>query len=126
MVESTVPVLAGGSTLVPEARRELDGLTAGVEKRVLPWLAARVPSPVNPDPLTALGLAAMAAGGLFYAAAARRPALLLAVNMALAVNWLGDSLDGTLARHRGRLRPRWGFYADHLVDVMGALLLLGG
>jgi phosphatidylglycerophosphate synthase len=81
---------------------------------------------VNPDHLTALGLGAMAASGVCYALAARRPALLLAVNTALAVNWLGDSLDGTLARHRGRLRPRWGFYADHLVDVVGALLLIGG
>jgi phosphatidylglycerophosphate synthase len=126
MVESTVPVLASRSAVVPEARRELAGLTAGVERRVLLWLAARVPSSVNPDHLTGLGLAAMAAGGLFYAGAAGRPALLLAVNGALAVNWLGDSLDGTLARHRGRLRPRWGFYADHLVDVVGALLLLGG
>src|SRR5262245_14870002 len=126
MVESTVPVLAGRSALVPEARRELAGLAAGVGKEVMLWLAARGQSWVHPDHLPALGLAAMAAGGLFYAAAARRPVLLLAVNLALAVNWLGDSLDGTLARHRGRLRPRWGFYADHLVDVIGALLLLAG
>jgi archaetidylinositol phosphate synthase len=126
MVESTVPVLTGGSVAVPEARRELAGLTARLEKKVLLWLAARMPASVNPDHLTGLGLAAMGAGGLFYAGAARQPALLLAVNVALAVNWFGDSLDGTLARHRGRLRPRWGFYADHLVDVVGALLLLGG
>ena len=43
----------------------------------------------------------------------------------LALNWLGDSLDGTLARVRQRLRPRYGFYVDHMVDSFGALALMG-
>jgi phosphatidylglycerophosphate synthase len=51
---------------------------------------------------------------------------LLAVNLCLAVNWFGDSLDGTLARHRRRLRPRYGFYVDHMADAFGALCLLAG
>jgi archaetidylinositol phosphate synthase len=33
------------------------------------------------------------------------------------VQWLGDSLDGTLARVRGTERPRYGYYLDHLVDA---------
>jgi phosphatidylglycerophosphate synthase len=81
---------------------------------------------VTSDHLTLLGLLAMAASGGLYALAGRRPWLLLLVNAALAVNWLGDSLDGTLARHRGRERPRFGFYVDHLVDAFGALFLLAG
>ena len=52
--------------------------------------------------------------------------LLWAVNLALALNWFGDSLDGTLARHRGTLRPRYGFYVDHVSDVFGALFLVAG
>jgi phosphatidylglycerophosphate synthase len=44
----------------------------------------------------------------------------------LAVNWLGDSLDGTLARHRKRQRPRYGFYVDHVIDCFGVTGLLGG
>ncbi len=44
----------------------------------------------------------------------------------LGLNWLGDSLDGTLARVRQRLRPRYGFYVDHMVDSLGALALMGG
>ena len=44
----------------------------------------------------------------------------------LALNWLGDSLDGTLARVRNRQRPRYGFYVDHIVDAFGTLFLLGG
>jgi phosphatidylglycerophosphate synthase len=68
----------------------------------------------------------MAACGVFYAASGRFPTLLLAVNVALFLNWLGDSLDGTLARHRRSERPRFGFYVDHLVDAFGALFVLAG
>jgi phosphatidylglycerophosphate synthase len=109
-----------------EASRELSGLTAGVEKRALIWLAARLPGCVTPDHLTALGLLAMLLGGLAYAASGRHPWLLLVVNLALLLNWFGDSLDGTLARHRRKLRPRYGFYVDHIVDAFGALFLLAG
>ena len=92
-----------------EARRELAGCTAGVEKRALAWLAAHLPAFVTPDHLTVLGLVAMLLGGAAYAGSGRYPSLLWAVNLALALNWFGDSLDGTLARHRGKLRPRYGF-----------------
>ena len=33
------------------------------------------------------------------------------------MHWLGDSLDGTLARVRKCERPRYGYYLDHLVDA---------
>jgi archaetidylinositol phosphate synthase len=109
-----------------EARRELGGLTAAAEKRLLVWLAARLPAWVTPDHLTGLGLAAMAAAGIAYALSRRDPRWIHAVNVCLAVNWFGDSLDGTLARYRQKLRPRYGFYVDHLVDAFGALFLLLG
>jgi phosphatidylglycerophosphate synthase len=108
-----------------EAPRVL-GITGRAEKRALAFLAARVPGAVTPDHLTLLGFLATVAGGVAYALSGRHPWLLLAVNGALAVNWLGDSLDGTLARHRGTERPRFGFYVDHLVDAFGALFLVGG
>src|SRR5207249_2403736 len=54
------------------------------------------------------------------------PIGLLAVGLCLAINWLGDSLDGTLARFRNHCRPRYGFYVDHVSDCFGALFLLGG
>lgn len=110
----------------PVARRELRGLTASVERRALAWLAARTPAAVGPDHLTALGVLAMVAGGVFYALVPRDLRWLHGVNLALLLNWLGDSLDGTLARHRRRPRPRYGYYLDHLLDAVGALALLGG
>jgi phosphatidylglycerophosphate synthase len=106
--------------------RELQSLTADVERRVLLALAARVPARIGPDHLTAVGFAGMVLAGAAYALSARVPALLLAVNAALALNWLGDSLDGTLARFRQRQRPRYGFYVDHVVDAFGAVALLLG
>jgi phosphatidylglycerophosphate synthase len=115
-----------GGPVYREARRELTGLTASGEKRLLQWLAARLPDFVSPDHLTALGLLAMLLGGAAYAGSGQFPSLLWAVNAALVLNWFGDSLDGTLARHRGKLRPRYGFYVDHLSDVFGALFLVTG
>jgi phosphatidylglycerophosphate synthase len=44
----------------------------------------------------------------------------------VVLNWLGDSLDGTLARVRQQQRPRYGFYVDHMVDVFGSVALMGG
>ncbi len=109
-----------------EAERRLDGLTARLEKRALLWLAARTPARVQPDHLTLLGLLGNLAAGVAYAASAHDARFLHLANLGLLVNWLGDSLDGTLARHRRRLRPRYGFYVDHLTDGFGALFLGAG
>src|SRR5258708_33921345 len=114
------------TAVLTQPRRELKSLTAEPERRALLFLAARVTAAVGPDHLTALGLFAMLAAGAAYALSARWPLLLLAVNVALVLNWLGDSLDGTLARYRERTRPRYGFYVAHMVDALGALGLLLG
>ena len=76
--------------------------------------------------MTALGLAAQVGAGGSYALASQNRYWLLAVIAFLALNWLGDSLDGTLARVRDEQRPRYGFYVDHMVDSFGALALMGG
>ena len=101
-------------------------LTAGVEKRLLTWLARRTPSGIGPDHLTALGFAAQLLAGGAYALAAHDARALWLVNAFLFLNWLGDSLDGTLARVRNRQRPRYGFYVDHITDAFGTLFLVGG
>jgi phosphatidylglycerophosphate synthase len=85
-----------------------------------------MPKWVNSDHLTVLGLLSMLGAGLAYWAAVWSPWALFAVCIFLALNWFGDSLDGTLARFRDQQRPRYGFYVDHVVDALGALFLLGG
>ncbi len=109
-----------------EMRRVQESWVAAAEKRLLVWLAGRTPQRIGPDHLTALGLAAQLAAGACYALAVSNRYWLLGVIVCLALNWLGDSLDGTLARERKQLRPRYGFYVNHMVDSFGALALMGG
>jgi phosphatidylglycerophosphate synthase len=100
-----------------------EAVTADVEKRLLVWIAGRLPDAVNSDHLTFGGFAALAAtGAAFWAGGA---ALLLVIPL-LALNWFGDSLDGTLARVRRRERPRYGYYVDHVLDAAGFAALVGG
>jgi len=115
-----------GTGAYREARREQGAWTTRLEKRVLAWLARAMPDVVGPDHLTVLGFAGMLLTGAAYALSGRNPLFLHAANLGLLVNWFGDSLDGTLARHRGRLRPRYGFYVDHVIDAFGATAVLGG
>ena len=109
-----------------EMRRVQESLVAGAEKHALIWLAAHTPECIGPDHLTVLGLAAQIGTGVCYALASWNRYWLLGAIACLALNWLGDSLDGTLARVRQRLRPRFGFYVDHMVDSFGALALMSG
>jgi len=110
----------------PDLHRVQESWVAAAEKRALLWLAGRTPGRIRPDHLTLLGLAAQIGAGACYALAARNRYALLGVIVCLAINWLGDSLDGTLARVRERQRPRYGFYVDHMVDTFGSLALMGG
>ena len=109
-----------------EAQRDSAGLLTGFERRVLLWLAHRLPARVNSDHLTALGLVSMFLVGVCFAVSDRMPAALWGVVIFLALNWFGDSLDGTIARVRGHQRPRYGFYVDHILDTFGTLFVLGG
>src|ERR1700686_5123636 len=109
-----------------EIRRIQQSWVAGAEKWALIRLAARTPEWIGPDHLTALGLVAQIGAGIGYTLAGSNKYALLGVIACLAVNWLGDSLDGTLARVRNRQRPRYGFYVDHMIDSVGALFLMAG
>jgi archaetidylinositol phosphate synthase len=103
-----------------------DGVLASAEKRALIWMARRLPCWMNSDHLTLLALVSMVgAGAAFWVSRYWPPALVLVV-AALALNWFGDSLDGTLARVRRHERPQYGFYVDHVLDIAGITLLLGG
>lgn len=109
-----------------EAVRQLTSVLSPLEKRTLLWLAGRMPGWVNSDHLTALALVAMVLAGLSYWLAQYTPIGLVLVIVCLAINWFGDSLDGTLARVRNQQRPRYGFYVDHVVDAIGIFFLIGG
>jgi archaetidylinositol phosphate synthase len=113
------------ATFAP-ARRINQALTASMEKRALQWMARHAPRWVTSDQLTLLGLCAQIGAGLCYVLSRFDRRLLLLVIFCLALNWLGDSMDGTLARMRRHQRPRYGFYVDHMVDVFGSVALMCG
>jgi phosphatidylglycerophosphate synthase len=103
------------------------GVLARAERQALEWIARRLPNAITPDHLSALGLASMACAGLAFAAFQQSERMAaVAVVAALATNWLGDSLDGTVARVRRTERPRYGYYVDHVIDLAGAAFLFGG
>lgn len=106
--------------------REYGGILAGPEKKALLWMASRMPRWVNSDHLTLLGLISMLLAGVSFWVAGSNNLALLAVVVLLALNWFGDSLDGTLARYRDQQRPRYGYYVDHVIDLIGTTALLVG
>jgi phosphatidylglycerophosphate synthase len=108
------------------AKRVQESALARGEKRALIWMAERVPACINSDHLTILGFAAQVATGACYALARFDRMWLIASIGCLALNWFGDSLDGTLARVRQKQRPRYGFYVDHILDSIGSVALMGG
>ncbi|HXM39315.1 MAG TPA: CDP-alcohol phosphatidyltransferase family protein [Gemmatimonadales bacterium] len=103
--------------------REMQFLLAGPERRVLHALAARAPRLIRSNHLTALGMVGAAGAGTAYALSHYNPAWLWVASLMLAVNWLGDSLDGTLARVRGTQRPKYGYYLDHVVDAFSTTVI---
>ena len=102
---------------MPDPQRDLNFLLAVPERRLLRAIARRLPRTITSDHLTALGVLGATAAAVAYALSARDPGWLWAATAALIVNWLGDSLDGTLARVRHAERPRYGYYLDHIVDA---------
>src|SRR2546427_9938651 len=109
-----------------QAERAQLSILSKLEKRCLVWMAERMPTRINSDHLTVLGATGMFLAGLCYWYARWNRLGLLLVILFLAVNWFGDSLDGTLARVRNRQRPRYGFYVDHVSDTFGGLFLTSG
>ncbi|PYY06314.1 MAG: hypothetical protein DMG64_01330 [Acidobacteria bacterium] len=126
MSELQLRIVASQVEKFREAARIQQSFITKAEKKALLWCAERMPNALNSDHLTILGAAGMLLAGASYALSRfNRYALLLACFF-LAVNWFGDSLDGTLARYRNQQRPRYGFYVDHVIDCFGVSALLAG
>src|SRR3954451_8618923 len=106
-----------------QAVRLHTSMLADLEKRLLVWIANRLPARIHSDHLTtAATLAMIGVGACFWLGEGALPFVILL----LAVNWFGDSLDGTLARVRRHERPRYGYYVDHVLDAVGFAALMGG
>jgi archaetidylinositol phosphate synthase len=104
-------------------KRELHFLLAEPEGWVLRRLATAVPRSIRSNHLTVLGTIGAAGAGAAYALTNYSPAWLWVASAMLVLNWLGDSLDGTLARVRGTQRPKYGYYVDHIVDAFSTAVI---
>jgi archaetidylinositol phosphate synthase len=125
-MSNAVAVPRNSTNAFAEATRIQRSLIAAAEKRTLIWLAGRTPAWINSDHLTALGFASQCLAGMCYALSRLNPHMLVVGIVCLGLNWLGDSLDGTLARVRNRQRPRYGFYLDHIADTVASFFLMSG
>jgi archaetidylinositol phosphate synthase len=96
------------------------------ERQVLNAFCRVLPEWVTPDRLTVLGVIGSLVTAIGYAAVNWHSAFYLLASFGLVVNWFGDSLDGSLARHRKIERPRYGYFVDHSTDVVSNFLIIGG
>ncbi|HEV7257961.1 MAG TPA: CDP-alcohol phosphatidyltransferase family protein [Bosea sp. (in: a-proteobacteria)] len=103
-----------------------NSLVGAVERKTLAWLVRRVPASIGPDHLTAFGIFGAAVTLLGYALTAFSPAFLWLASLGLVFHWFGDSLDGSLARFRKIERPKFGYFLDQTIDVIGNLLICIG
>jgi len=103
-----------------------DALTGSAEKRILLWFCRYMPAWVTSDMLTMLGLTGAAMSFLAYWQSGRGAITLWLAILGLALNWFGDSLDGTWARHLNAERPRYGFFLDHMTDTFAMGLVAIG
>ncbi len=107
-------------------RRVNGGFLAKPEARVLDALVKRVPASIGPDMLTGLGIFGAVVGALGFALGLTTPLSLGLVFFGFTLNWLGDSLDGKVARHRNVQRKVQGFVLDNGVDLVAYTLLAFG
>jgi phosphatidylglycerophosphate synthase len=103
-----------------------DILLGPLERPTLQWLAAHVPSWVTPDTCTIVGVLGSLAVAASYILTIYDRNFLWLASLGFVVNWLGDSLDGTLARHRRIERPVYGFFVDHTVDAFSVSVIVLG
>ena len=109
-----------------EHERLNSGFLAERERQVLHWLAARIPDFICPDHLTIVGLMGGLLTAIGFVACSLSPWFLILAVCGLALNWLGDSLDGTLARFRKIERPEFGYFVDHSCDLIAQTLTFLG
>jgi len=101
-------------------------ILARSERRLLDWLCPRLPAWVKPDVLTAFGFFGALMTGFGTALAFYDRDWLWLGIAGYFVNWFGDSLDGSLARFRGKERPLFGYFIDHSTDALAMAVIAAG
>lgn len=111
-------------TEINNHRRVNDILLGPLERPTLKWLAAHMPAWVTPDTCTVVGVLGSVGVALSYLLSNYDRNFLWLASTGFVVNWLGDSLDGTLARYRRIERPIYGFFVDHTMDAFSVTIIV--
>lgn len=111
---------------IAKEKRVNDILLGPLERPALEFLVTRLPAWITPDMLTGLGFSASVLIFASYYLTNFNHNFLWLASFGFVLNWLGDSLDGTLARYRNIERPRYGFFIDHTVDALDECLVMLG
>jgi phosphatidylglycerophosphate synthase len=111
---------------VKKQERVHDMILGPLERPALKWLAQHTPRRFTPDTLTIIGILGTIVIFLGYFLSNFSPGFLWLASLGFVINWYGDSLDGTLARHRKIERPKFGFFLDHTVDAFSQILMFLG
>lgn len=109
---------------IKDHKRVNDIFLGPLERPALQWLAAHLPSWATPDLMTVIGIIGALVIALGYGLSSFHPAFLWLATLGFFINWFGDSLDGTLARYRHIERPKYGFYIDHVTDVLTEIIII--
>jgi phosphatidylglycerophosphate synthase len=110
----------------PIAIRVQSNIVARQERHLLNYICARLPAWVTPDGLTLLGVAGAFTVFAGYAGSRYDPWFLWLATLGYVIHWFGDSLDGSLARHRRIERPKYGYFLDHSVDAFCNFFIMTG
>lgn len=108
------------------SQRIQTSLLNAAEKKVLVWMAERLPGWVTSDMLTFLGVGGAVVCAVGFVLANFDVMWLWLSSLGLVINWFGDSLDGTLARVRNTQRPVYGFFIDHTLDAVTQCIMFVG
>ena len=111
---------------IKDHKRVNDILLGPLERPALQWLAAHLPARATPDHMTVIGIVGALIILISYGLSRFEPAFLWLASLGFIISWFGDSLDGTLARYRHTERPKFGFYIDHVTDVLTEIIIILG
>ncbi|HAY83782.1 MAG TPA: CDP-alcohol phosphatidyltransferase [Chloroflexi bacterium] len=101
-----------------------DILLGPIERPALQYFCKIAPAWATPDTMTLIGIfgAILIAAG--YILTRYNLAFIWLASFGFLVNWYGDSMDGSLARYRKIERPKYGYYVDHIVDIINEFFII--
>ncbi len=91
-----------------------------IERKFIDWAIPKIPKPIMSHHLTALTAVWSVLIVYFGWLSMENLQWLHGVSVMVFLQWLTDSLDGSLGKYRKQGLVKWGFFADHFLDLIFA------